>query len=419
MFMQTKLLMAAAIVALTAGAAQAQDKIKIGVLATLEGALTTLGEDAIRGMEVAMKQAGAKAGGKTIEVITFPTNASPDSAIRGARKLVEQDKVDILIGPVSGSEGIAIRDYSKTQPQVTFLNGSSGALETTYVTPSPNFYRFNLDGSQWLSGLGTYIYNDKKWRKIATVAEDYSFPYTQLFGFVPEYCSLGGQIAEKFWVPLGTKDFASVIAKLPDDVDAIYLGLGGGDAVNFFNQYAQAGGKAKLIGGSILVDQTVLSSKGAAKRIAIGIPSAGPQADVWDNAKWNAWVKLYQDSFPADKRFTSPSLTGTAYYNDFNAVFQILNDIKGDLSDGHKKFREGLAKLELDAPNGKIKLDQNRQAVGTNFITEVVELPNGDLVNKAMKVIPDVKQTLGFTPEQFAKLGLPSRTNPECKKSYN
>jgi len=417
--MQTKLLMAAAIVALTAGAAQAQDKIKIGVLATLEGALTTLGEDAIRGMEVAMKQAGAKAGGKTIEVITFPTNASPDSAIRGARKLVEQDKVDILIGPVSGSEGIAIRDYSKTQPQVTFLNGSSGALETTYVTPSPNFYRFNLDGSQWLSGLGTYIYNDKKWRKIATVAEDYSFPYTQLFGFVPEYCSLGGQIAEKFWVPLGTKDFASVIAKLPDDVDAIYLGLGGGDAVNFFNQYAQAGGKAKLIGGSILVDQTVLSSKGAAKRIAVGIPSAGPQADVWDNAKWNAWVKLYQDSFPADKRFTSPSLTGTAYYNDFNAVFQVLNDIKGDLSDGHKKLREGLAKLELDAPNGKIKLDQNRQAVGTNFITEVVELPNGDLVNKAMKVIPDVKQTLGFTPEQFAKLGLPSRTNPECKKSYN
>jgi branched-chain amino acid transport system substrate-binding protein len=416
--MRTKLLMAAAILSLTAGAVQAQDKIKIGMLATLEGALTTLGEDALRGMEVAMKQAGAKAGGKTIEVITFSTNASPDSAIRGARKLVEQDKVDILIGPVSGSEGIAIRDYSKTQPQVTFVNGSSGALETTYVTPSPNFFRFNMDGSQWLVGLGNYVYNDKKWRKIATVAEDYSFPYTQLFGFIPEYCAAGGQIVERFWVPLGTKDFASIIAKLPDDVDAVYLGLGGGDAVNFFNQYAQAGGKAKIIGGSILVDQTVLSSKGAAKRIAIGVPSAGPQADVWDNAKWNAWVKLYQSSFAADKRFTSPSLTGTAYYNDFNAVFQVLNDIKGDLSDGHKKLREGLAKLELDAPNGKIKLDGNRQAIGTNFITEVVELPNGDLVNKAMKTVSDVKQTLAFTPEQFAKLGLPSRTNPECKKSY-
>ena len=294
--MRHHVMAAAAALCLVAGttAASAQDKIKIGVLATLEGALTTLGEDAIRGMEVAMKQAGAKAGGKTIEV-SRSHQCQPGFRDPRRRKLVEQDKVDILIGPVSGSEGIAIRDYSKTQPQVTFLNGSSGALETTYVTPSPNFYRFNMDGSQWLSGLGNYVYNEKKWRKIATVAEDYSFPYTQLFGFVPEYCSLGGQIAEKFWVPLGTKDFASIIAKLPDDVDAIYLGLGGGDAVNFFNQYAQAGGKAKLIGGSILVDQTVLSSKGAAKRIAIGIPSAGPQADVWDNAKWNDWVKLYQD----------------------------------------------------------------------------------------------------------------------------
>ena len=418
--MQAKLLVAAALsVSLSANAAQAQDKIKIGVLATLEGALTTLGEDAIRGMEIAMKQAGSKAGGKTIEVITFPTNASPDSAIRGARKLVEQDKVDILVGPVSGSEGIAIRDYSKTQPQVTFLNGSSGALETTYVTPSPNFYRFNLDGSQWLSGLGSYIYNEKKWRKIVTLAEDYSFPYTQIFGLALEYCQLGGQIVERMWVPLGTKDFASIIAKLPDDVDAIYLGLGGGDAVNFFNQYAQSGGKAKLIGGSILVDQTVLSSKGTAKRIAIGIPSAGPQADVWDNPKWQAWVKLYQDSYSPEKRFTGPSLSGTGYYNDFIALFTVLNKINGDLSDGHKKLREGLATLELDAPNGKIKLDANRQAIGTNFVTEVVELPNGDLVNKAVKVIPGVKQTLNFEPAAFAKLGLPSRTNPECKKSYN
>src|SRR5262245_32017634 len=138
--MLTRLLTATVLgVVLTATAATAQDKIKIGVLATLEGALTSLGEDSIRGLEVALKQAGNKAGGKTIETITFPTNASPDSAIRGARKLVEQDKVDILLGPVSGSEGIAIRDYSKTQPQTTFVNGTSGALETTYVTPSDTF----------------------------------------------------------------------------------------------------------------------------------------------------------------------------------------------------------------------------------------------------------------------------------------
>ena len=417
--MRTKLLMAAAIVALTAGAAQAQDKIKIGVLATLEGALTTLGEDSLRGLEVALKQAGNKAGGKTIEIITVSTNASPDVAIRSARKLVEQDKVDILLGPVSGSEGIALRDYSKTQPQTTFVNGTSGALETTYVTPSENFFRYNTNGAQWMVGVGDYILNTKKYKKIATLAEDYSFPYTQIFGFALEYCQLGGQITERFWVPLGTKDFASIIAKLPDDVDAIYLGLGGVDAINFLNQYAQAGGKAKLVGGSIMVDQTVLSSKGTAKRYLVGTPTGGPQADTWDNPKWQAWVKAYQDAFPADKRFAIPSLSATNYYNAANAIFTALNTINGDLSDGHKKLRATLASLEIDAPNGKIKLDNKRHAIAANFVTEVVEAPNGDLVNKMVKFVPETSQLLGFSEEAFAKLGLPSRTNPECKKSYS
>jgi branched-chain amino acid transport system substrate-binding protein len=403
---------------LAAGAAQAQEKLRIGVLATLEGALTTLGEDALRGLEMALRQANRKAGGRDIEIITVATNASPDSAIRGIRKLVEQDRVPLVIGPVSGSEGIAIRDYSKTQPGVTIINGTSAAMETTYVTPSENFFRFNTQGAQWMVGVGDYIYNVKKYRKIAALAEDYSFPYTQLFGLTLEFCQLGGKITERLWVPLGTKDFASIIAKLPDDVDAIYLGLGGGDAVNFLNQYTQAGGKAKMIGGSIMVDQTVLSSKGAAKRALIGTPTGGPQADTWDNPKWQAWVKAYQDGFPPDKRFASPSLTGTNYYNSTNAMFAALNAVNGDLSDGHKKLRATLSSMVLDAPNGTIRLDDKRQAIAANFVTEVVEAPNGELTNKMVKFVPEVKQTLGFSDADFAKLGLPSRTNPECKLKY-
>ena len=407
-----------AVLAAGAAQAQAQEKLKIGVLATLEGALTTLGEDALRGLEVAMRQAGRKAGGREIEIIMVATNASPDSAIRGIRKLVEQDRVPLVIGPVSGSEGIAIRDYSKTQPGVTVINGTSGAMETTYVTPSENFFRFNTHGAQWMVGVGDHIYNVKKYRKIASLAEDYSFPYTQLFGLTLEFCQLGGQITERHWVPLGTKDFASIIAKLPEDVDAIYLGLGGGDAVNFLNQYTQAGGKAKMIGGSSMVDQTVLSSKGAAKRALIGTPTGGPQADAWDNPKWQEWVKAYQAAFPADKRFQSPSLTGTNYYNATNALFAALNTVNGDLGDGHKKLRATLSAMVIDAPNGRIRLDDKRQAIGPNFVTEVVEAPNGELTNKMVKVIPEVRQTLGFDEAAFAKLGLPSRTNPECKAKY-
>ncbi|MGI9400054.1 MAG: ABC transporter substrate-binding protein [Rhizobiaceae bacterium] len=398
---------------LSAGAAQAES-IKVGVLATLEGTYTVLGEDGIRGLKTALGEAGNKAGGKDIEVIIQSTDASPDSAVRGARKLVEQDKVDFVIGPLSGSEGIALRDYAKTQPQTTIINGISGAQETTFVDPAENFFRFNMDGAQWGAGLGEYVFNEKGWKVVATVAEDYSFAYTNFLGFAHGFCKAGGKIVERQWVPLGTKDFASIIAALPDDVDAIYLGLGGGDAVNFLNQYQQAGGDANLIGGTIMVDGTVLSSKGEAKNALIGTPSSGPQADTWDNPKWQAFVKSYQDAFEPDKRFPSPSLLATGYYNATNAALQCLNDVNGDLSDNHSAFRGCLASLELDAPNGMIKLDDNRQAIGSNFVIEVFEQDDGNLATKMVSKVDGVTQTLGDDEAAFRALGLPSRDIVDC-----
>ena len=400
---RTVLFAGASLIALSL-AAHAQDgTLKVGVMATLEGTYTVLGEDGVRGVRVALEKFDNKVGGKEIELVIGATDASPDSAVRAARKLVEQDQVDVVIGPLSGSEGIAIRDYAKTQPDMTFINGGSGAQETTFVNPSENFFRFNMDGAQWQAGLGEYIYNEKGYRSIATIGEDYSFIYTQVFGLVTEFCGLGGEITERFWVPLGTKDFASVIAALPDDVDAIYLGLGGGDAVNFLNQYQQAGGDAALIGGSIMVDQTVLSSKGSAKEALIGTVAASGQGDTWEAESWQTFVTDYQEAFAPEDRFPSPSLLATNYYGATLATLTALEEVGGDLSGGHDQFREVLAGLELDAPNGKITLDENRQAIGTNFVTEVVEDADGNLVSQVVKVIENVNQTLGMDPEKFAR----------------
>jgi ABC-type branched-subunit amino acid transport system substrate-binding protein len=415
--MTKRLLASLAIGALcVSGAAHAEDAIKVGVMATLEGTYTVLGQDSVRGFEVALKEHNGQAGGHKIEYTVASTDTTPDSALRAARKLVEQDGVSIILGPLSGSEGIAMRDFAKQHPNVTVINGISGAQETTMVDPQPNFFRFNMDGAQWGAGLGKYVVDTKKWAKVASLAEDYSFAYTNFLGFALGYCQAGGEITKRFWVPLGTKDFASVIAALPDDVDAIYVGLGGGDAVNFLNQYQQAGGQAHLIGGTIMADQTVLTAKGNAKKALIGTPTSGPQADTSTDPAWTAFVKKYQDAFPADKRFPTPSLFATGYYNAANAMFKALDDVKGDLSGNEKSFMAALAKVELDAPNGHIKLDDNRQAIGTNFITEVTEAPDGGLVNKLVTSVPNVNQTLGLDKAAFAKIGLPSRDTPDCKK---
>jgi len=387
------------------------ETVKIGLLATFEGAFTVLGEDSERGAMTAVEEFGGKAAGMDLEIIKGSSDASPDSAVRAARKLVEQDGVKILVGPLSGDEGIAVKEYAKTQPDVTFINGSSAAQDTTFREPAENFFRFSTDGAQWMAGLGTYVYNDKGYRSVATVAEDYSFPYTQVFGFMAEFCKAGGTVPSKSWVPIGNKDYSSVIAAIPDEVDAIYVALGGADAVNFLSQYQQSGGQAPLIGGSITVDQTVLTSKGKLRDVLIGTPAAGPTADTNDSPAWTAFVDAYKKQPNA---FPSPSLFAHAYYIGMKAAVLALDEVNGDLSDGGAKYREALAKLSFDTPTGKVSLDANRNAIADIYLTEVTEDADGNLVNKLIQTVEQVNQTLGIDEAEFRALGAVSRENPSC-----
>jgi branched-chain amino acid transport system substrate-binding protein len=398
---------------LAPGLAQAQDTIKMGGLATLEGAFTVLGEDGMRGLKLALQEVNYTVAGKKIELVTGSSDASPDSAVKATRKLVEQDGVQVLIGPLSGSEGIAVKDYAKTQPKVTFLNGSSAAQDTTLFDPAPNFFRFSTDGVQWMAGLGEYVYKVKGYKKVATVAEDYSFPYSQVEGFMIPFCKLGGKVTQKSWVPIGNKDFSSVIAALPEDVDAIYVALGGADAVNFLTQYQQAGGSLPLIGGSITVDQTVLGAKGQQRKQVLGTPAAGPTADTWNNPLWTNFVAEYKKAYPDG--FPFPSLFAHAYYINTKAALLALAKVNGDLSDGGVKFREALSTLKFDTPTGPVSLDHNRNGIANMFVTEVSEGPGGVLVNKVVKVATDVDQTLGVPEAEFLKIGPASRDNPSCK----
>jgi branched-chain amino acid transport system substrate-binding protein len=391
--------------------AMAEDTIKIGVLATFEGAFTVLGEDSMRGAVMAVDDFGGTVAGKKIQIVKGSSDGSPDSAVRATRKLVEQDGVKVLVGPLSGDEGLAVKDYAKTKPDVTFVNGTSAAQDTTLRDPAPNFFRFSTDGAQWMAGLGDYAYNIKHYKRVATVAEDYSFPYTQVFGFMAPFCKAGGHVPSKSWVPIGTKDFSSVIAAIPDNIDAIYVVLGGADSVNFLSQYQQAGGQAPLVGGSVTVDQTILSSKGKIHDVVIGTPSAGPIADDNDSPAWKKFVAAYKKQPNA---FPSPSLFAQGYYINMTALLTGLQKVNGDVSDGGGKLRATLSSLVLDTPTGKVSLDKNRNAIADNFLTEVTKSPDGTLYNKLIKIVPQVNQTLGIPEDEFLKLGKTSRDNPSC-----
>ena len=391
--------------------AQAGAPVKIGLLATLEGPFAAGGADGMRGAELAVKQRGGVVAGRKIEIIKASSDAKPDVAVNATRKLVEQDKVEIMVGPLSGGEGIAVKDYSKTQPQVTFINGGSGAQATTLVNTSPNFFRYNTEGAQWMVGLGKAAM-DKGYKRTMVIAEDYAFPYSQVQGFMSEYCRLGGKVPVKAWVPLGAKDYSSVIARIPKVVDALLVVLGGADAVNFLTQYENAGGDKPMMGGSIMVSQDVLNYKGKRRDSLIGTISAGPVADSFDGADWKAFVADYQKNYPVSAGgFPSPSLFAYVYYVNMKAALDGLAAVNGDLSGGQAKYREALQKMVLKTPTGDVRLDANRQAIGTTFVTEVVADSKGALTTKVSRKVDNVAQTLGMTKEEF-KIG--SRDEPAC-----
>jgi branched-chain amino acid transport system substrate-binding protein len=391
--------------------------VKVGLLATLEGPFAPFGEAAMQGAKVALLEhggtlqgtdardlvTGAKAGGKEIKLVIESSDATPDVAVEATRRLVEQNKVDVAVGPLSGDEGLAIKNYAKRHADVTFINGTSGAQNTTLRDPAPNFFRYTTDGAQWMAGLGKYAFEQLGFKQVVTVGEDYSFPYDQVGGFMTEFCDAGGKVPKKIWVPLGTKDYASFIAQIPKDVDAVYVALGGADALNFTKQFDEFSGKRiPLVGGSITVDGAII--KGLKDRVE-GTVSAGPVA-VLDSSAYDKYATELKKNFP---KAGPPGLFDLGYYVEMKSLLMALDEVKGDVSGNDTALRAALSKLSWTTPIGPVKLDENRQAIANNYLFKVT---NGE--SKLLDTVPNVDQTLGFPREEYVAKPKFDRAHPSC-----
>ena len=375
--------------------------------------LINRGRDARRAATRPTASTAPRSPGKPIEIVYGGSDSTPDKAVEEARRLVEQEGVDILVGPLSGSEGIAVANYSKEQPGVTFVNGISGAQDTTLKVQSPNFFRFHNDGTQWTAGLGDYAYNELGWRNVVTIGDDYDFPYSQIAGFVAEFCSIGGKVTKRLWPPLGEEDYSSYITQIPEDVDGFFMGVGGTGTVAFVKQYGQLRGNLsdKIMGGIFMTDPVILKELGDQ---VVGVVTAGMTAGDSQEPAYIEYSERSTTAYP-ELEGTASSVFAYGYYTAMEAIAQALEEVDGDLSDDHAAFREALANLELDAPLGTIKLDENRQAIMDNFLQQIVADKTGDGVPdvKTIKTIPEVDQTFAgfFSPDTPS----PDRDEPEVR----
>jgi branched-chain amino acid transport system substrate-binding protein len=446
MWRNRRIAVAAAVVAgvaawLAAGVSAAATPIKIAILSDCKGAFGAFYDQDIGGAIAAFSEyAGAKpknpnkpsAGmvggsisGHPLKIVGFGcSNDTADLAISETRRLMEQLKADILIGPLSGDESIAVANYAKAHPTKTFVDGTAGAQDTTLKVRAPNFFRFNGDGAQWNAGLGDLVYRKLGWRKVALISDDYSFAWTSSAGFVADFCAAGGQIVKRVFPPLNTTDYSSFVRQLPppSDVDGYFSAIGGSGLIPMLKAFEQAYGPIK---GSQWAGNGFFTTTGFEElgpRIAGAY--AGTLGTVGDlkTAKAIAYQNLVGKWFKEIPPFGGgvPAQAASGFvYNYFNntwALIKALQAVKGDLSGGQKKLQQALVAVGnagIPAGYGTITLDKNRQAIQDQYTQQLV-LQNGKLAAKTVQSVPKVDQSFGGTFSTSTPA--PGRTFPPCVK---
>jgi branched-chain amino acid transport system substrate-binding protein len=342
------------------------------------------------------------------------------TAIKETRKLMEQADADVMIGPLSGDESIAVANYAKQHPEKTFVNGAAGAQDTTLKVRAPNFARFNGDGAQFNAGLGDLAYNKLGWRNAAVIGDDYSFGWTSMAGFIAEFCAVGGKVTKRVFPPLNTTDYSSYAQQLPDDVDGTFVAVGGAGLIPFLKAYEQAKGPIdakKFLGNVFWGTPSQFEQLGprVAGAYAGGAGTAGdldtPEAQYYANDIIGQWFNEIPPG--GDSPPQAASVFTYSYFVNTWGLIKALEEVGGDLSGDQKKLQDALAQVSLNAPYGEITLDENRQAITDQYYLQLVE-NDGKLATKTVGGVPDVDQTFGGTFSDSTPA--PGRTYPPCVK---
>lgn len=412
-FLQTSgLTLAAAGFGMSPFPARAQDApLKVGLLAPLTGVVASGGREMVEGTQFFFEKQGNKIAGRTVELIIEDDGSNPDTSIQKARKLVEQGKVDFLMGNLLANTGLAVANYVKGTGTPYFIP-IIAADDLTQRDRIKNVVRVaGYSASQFSHPLGDWALK-KGYKRIVTVGQDYTFGHEQCGGLAQVFTEGGGEVVQQFWHPLNTADFSPYLGQIANmKIDAVFAMETGADATRFITQYASFGlkGKIPLLGAMNATDQSVIRTLGPECE---GIISAAHFAEGSDNPATAAFVKEYTAKFGK-----TPSLYGFSMYSGAMWVAKAIETLKGK-TDNRDAFIDTVLKTELDnSPLGKtVKLDQYGNPIYDVYIREVKKAPDGKFWNVPIESYPGVSQFYKYDPATYLKQPPYSRNFQGIKK---
>jgi len=228
-----------------------------------------------------------------------------DGVIKHTRRVVLQEKVHFMVGPLCGHEGPAVAQVSK-ETGVPLVMDAAGADNVTKWDRTPTVVRTAVSSSQIGHPWGEYLYKELGLRNVTFIAQDYTFGHEITLGAVRTFTALGGKVAKIVWNPVGTKDYGATIAGIPPDTDGVSAQVVGVDRLRLYEAWFNFGmdKKHKIYGGYWMhqdvlpqMDERALGLIGNSLHYAAGLDT--PENKAFTEAFARKYKRL-PSSFHAD-----------------------------------------------------------------------------------------------------------------------
>jgi len=385
---------------------QARGPIHIGFIAPTTGVFAANGRDMINGFAMFWEEKGFTVAGRKVEIIDEDDSGTPSVTLTKARKLVELDRVHMLVGPLTANSGYAIRDYVHAQ-KIPTIYPIVSADDITQRQGTPYIVRTGWTSSQPAHPFGEWVAKNLGYKRMSTIAYDFAFGHEWVSGFQRTFEENGGRIVQKLWPPIGAPDYGPYLAQLRKDIDAVFAVFSGGDALRFLDQYRAFGFKDRLplVGGGTLTDEHVLFQMGDE---ALGIITALHYSAALSTPENRAFASAYAKKFRR-----SPSYYSENTYTAGRFVYEALQAIGGNV-ENRDQFLAALRRVQVpDAPRGPVRLDAYQNPVQTIYVRKVER--KGLLQNTVIFTYPNVTQFWKYNPGEYLKQPAYSRDYPPIK----
>ena len=412
------LALVAVVVVAGAGCSEQERPFRIGVIADCVGIQRPYHDGELSGAELPLIERGAELrgpsaadgitpveiAGRSVEIVPGCTEVWEFSTLTAeVRRLAEGEDVDAIVAAGGGPDEVVLRDVAKLYPHIAFVALFHGPREVTLRHRAANLSRVVEDHGQGVAGLATYAYRHLGWRRAAVVLGNWDEGWDAREAFVAEFCSLGGRIVDQLkfdaFDPRGRD-----VAEVPRDVDgvAVFAPLFHGPTGFLRRLAGRVGSPARriVVGPTVTDDPALLADTGAALDGVTG-------SSYVDPARMRAYLQEYERVFPGIPTDVARSELVTDYRDAVEALLSGL-----EAADGSSERLPGaLARHRLDLMGGPVRLDRNRQAVGSTWLVRIVAPEHGSVPALVpVRRIRDVDQSVGgLLPRSLSPTDRPAR----------